>query len=69
MGKKSNIIHQAKKNLQKQCKYGQSKHKAKEQAREEAKRTGEKFNKFMVFIALTPMTFIVAFANLSSSTH
>ena len=41
MGKKSNIIHQAKKNLQKQCKYGQSKHKAKEQAREEAKRTGE----------------------------
>mgnify|MGYP003290581286 CR=1 FL=1 len=43
MGKKSNIIHEAKKNLQKQCKYGQSKHAAKEKAREEAKRTGEKF--------------------------
>ena len=43
MGKKSNIIHEAKKNLQKQCKYGQSKHAAKEKAREEANRTGEKF--------------------------
>lgn len=42
MGKKSKITHQALNNLQKQTKYGQSKHLAKEKAREEARKTGEK---------------------------
>lgn len=42
MGKKSKITHQALNNLQKQTRYGQSKHLAKEQAKEEAKKAGEK---------------------------
>ena len=42
MSKKSNLIHQAKKSLTKQCHYGESKHEAKQKAKEEALRTGEK---------------------------
>ena len=33
MGKKSNITHQMIKELNKECKFGQSKHQAKEEAR------------------------------------
>lgn len=42
MSKKSRIIHQALNNLQKQTRYGQSKHLAKEKAREEAKKKDER---------------------------
>ena len=37
MSKKSNLIHQAKKSLTKQCHYGESKHEAKQKAKEARK--------------------------------
>lgn len=42
MSKKSNLKHQAKKALSKQCRYGESKHEAKQKAKEIAKKTGER---------------------------
>jgi len=42
MSKKSNITHQYKKALQRQCKYGESKHEAKELKKEEAKKNKAK---------------------------
>lgn len=43
MSKKSNLVHQYKQNLQKQCKFGQSKSEAKKAAKEFAKQNGTKY--------------------------
>ena len=43
MSKKSNMLFQIRNELNKETKYGESKHKAKELAREESKRTGEPY--------------------------
>ena len=42
-GKKSNFVHQFKHSLQKQTRYGESKHELKQKAREHAKTTGEPY--------------------------
>ena len=43
MSRKSKLMHQAINELKKECKFGESKHKAKEQARNEAAKNHEKF--------------------------